>query len=246
MKVYIQIDNKGNFFNVNAFLANEGFEFLGWEIQKYKSYKEIKDDNPENIVVGGIANVRGHLGSLGISFENHSEIDYPESLNPFLKRRIWNTTINDLYRSPDNWNIFIKPKNETKKFTGKIIKEAKDFIGLLNHEEDTEIWCSEIVEFVTEWRCFIRYGVILDIRYYKGAWDSRIDLTTVKNAIDAFTHAPAAYALDFAVDKQGNMFLVEVNDGHSLGTYGLGSISYVKFLSARWAEITETEDYLSF
>ncbi|WP_312869990.1 ATP-grasp domain-containing protein [Fontibacillus panacisegetis] len=28
---------------------------------------------------------------------------------------------------------------------------------------------SEIVDFKTEWRCFIRYGQILDIRYYKGA-----------------------------------------------------------------------------
>ncbi|MFD0589275.1 ATP-grasp domain-containing protein [Paenibacillus sp. GCM10027627] len=25
---------------------------------------------------------------------------------------------------------------------------------------------------MTEWRCFIRYGEILDVRQYKGAWDS--------------------------------------------------------------------------
>jgi hypothetical protein len=39
---------------------------------------------------------------------------------------------------------------------------------------------------------------------------------------------------------------VEVNDGHSLGSYGISSHNYAKFLSARWAELTDTTDYLNF
>ena len=44
----------------------------------------------------------------------------------------------------------------------------------------------------------------------------------------------------------GKHYLNEVNDGHSLGSYGMGAVSYAKFLSARWSELTETEDLLNF
>ena len=109
-----------------------------------------------------------------------------------------------------------------------------------------EVWCSEIIHLVTEWRCFVRYGKIWDVRYYKGAWDSKLNLTIVNNAISKFTNQPAAYCLDFGVDAEGKHYLIEVNDGHSLGTYGMGAISYAKFLSARWSELTETKDLLNF
>jgi hypothetical protein len=52
--------------------------------------------------------------------------------------------------------------------------------------------------------------------------------------------------MDIGIDSHGNCHLVEVNDGHSLGTYGIGPITYAKFLSARWSELTQTEDYLNF
>jgi hypothetical protein len=42
------------------------------------------------------------------------------------------------------------------------------------------------------------------------------------------------------------MKLVEINDGHSLGTYGISPTNYAKFLSARWSELTKTKDYAHF
>jgi len=50
--------------------------------------------------------------------------------------------------------------------------------------------------------------------------------------------------MDFGIDKEGHMKLVEINDGHSLGTYGIGALDYAKFLSARWAQLTGTTDEL--
>ena len=99
---------------------------------------------------------------------------------------------------------------------------------------------------MTEWRCFVRYGELLDVRRYTGRWDSQIDTSVIEAAIEAYTNQPAAYGLDFGVDAQGEHYLVEVNDGHSLGTYGTWPISYAKFISARWAELTKTEDLLNF
>lgn len=245
MKAYIQTDTNGEFYNVNAFVAYEGFKNFGFEIIKFVDADEIKDENPEDIIVGGIGNVRKRLQNLRI-IRPDKELDYPEELTSFLKRKIWSSTVNELFNNKNSWNIFIKPKTETKLFAGKVIKNEMDFLGIINEEKDTEIWCSELVDFRTEWRCFIRYREILDVRRYKGAWDTRMDIEPIQKAIDSFTSQPHSYALDFGITGNNEMVLVEVNDGHSLGTYGLSPANYARFLSARWSQLTGTEDYLNF
>ena len=245
MKAYIQTDKSGNYFNVSAYVANEGFQTLGWETETFFSIEDITDTEPEHLIVGGIGNVRKRLEKLGFK-SPLNQTDYPKKLEKYLCRKIWVSTTEDIFENENLWNIFIKPKNDTKKFAGKVVKEYKDFIGIVDKDNPTQVWCSEIVEFKTEWRCFIRYGEILDIRQYKGAWDSKLDLTVIKNAIVDFTNAPSAYALDFGIDDNNKMRLVEFNDGHSLGTYGINSTNYAKFLSARWAQLTNTTDYANF
>ncbi|WP_343604263.1 ATP-grasp domain-containing protein [Fluviicola sp.] len=245
MKAYIQTDQSGDFYNVNAYVANDGFQTLGWETEKYYSVDEISSHDPEDLIVGGIANVRKRLEILGIE-RSSGEIDYPEELEKYLGRKVWESTVEELFENEQNWNVFIKPKQETKKFAGKVIREFKDFIGMVDKNNPTEIWCSETVQFKTEWRCFIRYGEILDIRQYKGRWDSKLDLAVIEQAVKDFKSAPAAYALDFGIDENDHMKLVEVNDGHSLGTYGISGVNYARFLAARWAELTQTTDYARF
>ena len=68
----------------------------------------------------------------------------------------------------------------------------------------------------------------------------------IENAIKEFTDAPAGYAIDFGVTADGKTVLIEVNDGYSLGSYGLMENFYAKLLSARWAELTGTEDECAF
>ncbi|AEE48412.1 MAG TPA: ATP-grasp domain-containing protein [Haliscomenobacter sp.] len=245
MKAYIQTDKYGNYYNVNAYVANDGFQTLGWETEKYFSVDELTDNDPESLIVGGIGNVRKRLKQFGIKRPSN-EIDYPKELEKYLGRKVWASTIEEIFYNDQNWNVFIKPKKETKKFAGTVVKQYKDFIGLVDKDNPTEIWCSEIVSFKTEWRCFIRYGEILDIRQYKGVWDSKLDLDVVKSAVEDFKNSPASYALDFGIDENNRMKLVEVNDGHSLGTYGISATNYAKFLSARWAELTKTKDYADF
>lgn len=49
-----------------------------------------------------------------------------------------------------------------------------------------------------------------------------------------------------SVTDDGRTLLIEVNDGYALGCYGLFYIDYAKLLSARWAELTGTEDECAF
>ncbi|MFK7796675.1 MAG: ATP-grasp domain-containing protein [Aureispira sp.] len=241
MQAYIQTTPEGDYFNVNAYVAADGFRQLGWEVIKFEKVEALTTADPAAILVGGIGIVRKRLQQLGIA--HGYEIEYPAALQPFLKRKVWQSTLQEVIQQGQK-DIFIKPV-QTKLFKGKVIRRFGDFIGL-KYEEEVPVWCSEVVELVTEWRCFVRYGELLDVRRYAGDWDSRLDLEIVKAAIAAYKEQPAAYGLDFGVDAQGEHYLVEVNDGHSLGTYGTWPISYAKFLSARWAELTKTEDLLNF
>ncbi|MBO4998416.1 MAG: ATP-grasp domain-containing protein [Lachnospira sp.] len=92
----------------------------------------------------------------------------------------------------------------------------------------------------------MRYGQILDIRRYKGSLGLCYDMEMVQQMIAHYKHAPAGYALDIGVTKQKDTIIVEVNDGYSLGSYGLDPLLYAKLLSARWAELTKGKNACKF
>ncbi|WP_196889420.1 ATP-grasp domain-containing protein [Aureivirga sp. CE67] len=241
MKVYIQTNENGTFYNINDYTAYVGFDALGYEIEKYVDADSVKDLDRESIFVGGIGSIRKRLKNLGL--EIPEEFEYPEELSQFLGRKIWKSTLEEVMNE-NKFPVFVKPL-QTKLFTGKVFSGFKDFIGL-KYDNEVPVWCSEIINFETEWRCYIRYGEILDVRYYKGKWDNKIDLKMVADAVSAFKNQPNSFSLDVGIDASGNCYLVEINDGHSLGTYGIGPITYAKFLSARWSQLTGTKDYLRF
>ncbi|RGS52466.1 DUF4343 domain-containing protein [Olsenella sp. AF21-51] len=68
----------------------------------------------------------------------------------------------------------------------------------------------------------------------------------IEQAIAAYDSALAGYAADFGVTSDGRTLLVEVNDGYSLGPYGLWPELYAQLLSARWAQMVGTNDPCDF
>lgn len=64
--------------------------------------------------------------------------------------------------------------------------------------------------FVSEWRCFVRYGEILDIKHYRGDWRMHFDPDVIEGAVSAYTDAPAGYGIDFGLTTDGRTLLVEV------------------------------------
>ena len=231
--------------SINNYIAMDGFQQMGWEIVPYTDAEPIRHHAPDEVVVGHIAAVRSSLRALGLSVP--SELGYAEALRPFLGRRLWQSTINTIAADPSQWPVFVKPVHDTKKFTGVLVRSLRDLLGCGDQHEDTPVWCSEPVQFVAEWRCFVRYGQVLDARPYKGDWRACFDPAVVEQALAAYLpEAPAAFSLDVGRTAGGKNLVVEVNDGHSLGAYGLMPLAYAKFLSARWAQMTGTEDYCNF
>ena len=111
-------------------------------------------------------------------------------------------------------------------------------------DPETELYCSEVVRFVSEWRCFLLYGQIIGINFYYGDREAEYDKSVIEAAVRAYPNMPAGFSMDFGVTDDGRTLLIEVNDGYSLGTYGLEATLYARLLSARWAEMTGTEDVL--
>ena len=242
MKVYIQSREDGIPYNYNVMNAYQSFREMGFEIRHFHDNSGLCESSREDVVVGCVDTVRSRLHDFGITAP---EIDYPDELRRYLGRKVWKTKMSVINSDPDKWPVFIKPL-EDKQFTGVVVRSTKDLIGCGIAGVDQDIFCSEVVDLVSEWRCFVRYGRILDVRHYSGDWRKHFDHRVIEEAVDGYKNAPAAYSADFGLTSDGRTLLIEVNDGYALGCYGLFYIDYAKMLSARWAELTGTEDECAF
>ncbi|WP_310482950.1 ATP-grasp domain-containing protein [Chamaesiphon sp. VAR_48_metabat_403] len=241
MKVYILQNSDEQFATIECGVAYYGFKLLGWEIIPFQSLTAIADFQPGDLVVGRILDINIALELSAVA--RPLPLDYPPELRQFLGRKIWQSTIDDLVAS-SQWGIFIKPATECKKFTGRAILNSQDLIKCGDLFDGSQlVWCAELVEFRSEWRCFVRYNKILGVHLYQGDWRLAGDPQVIEAAVAAYTSAPTGYAIDFGVTSTGETLVIEVNDGYALGNYGLPPIYYAQLLSARWAELTDTEDY---
>ena len=242
MKVYIQCDDNGLPADYDFFNAYSGFKEMGFETVFFTDYDQLRTSEKCDVLVASVGIVQARLNDFGISIP---DIDYPKSIERFLGRNVWKSTINAVSNSPEQWNVFVKPV-KNKAFKGRVVKSLRDLIGCGTCDGDTEVYVSDIVDLVSEYRVFVRYGQILDIRHYSGAWDVFPDTNAIKDCVTSFTDSPKAYAADFGVTRDGQTLLVEVNTTCSIGSYGLDVLKYAKFLSARWAELTDTADECAF
>ena len=241
MKAYIQ-GRRGIPGSVNAYDAYLGFYDMGFEVEVFDDAKVLKEASREDVVVGGIGIIRPHLESLGALCPS---IDYPEEMGPFLGRKLWRTTINHVNSEVGSWPVFVKPVEE-KRFTGCVVRSTADLVGKGCQDDDFEVICSEPIKMLSEYRCFVRRGEILDVRRYRGDWALAPNKSVVEAAVEAYVSAPAGYAIDFAVTDEEETVLVEVNDGYSLGSYGLWHDLYAQLLSARWFELVGAPDPCDF
>lgn len=235
-----QYFNADEFVSENVFCAFYGFSIIGWEIVPFYADAIPEDLRQSDVVVAGIGTFKKAVEQVGIICPN--EVDYPPELEEFYGRKMWSDNLKNVYMAQDKWPIFVKPKRQ-KLFTGKYIQSTRDVIGL-GADEAIDVWCSEPVDFISEWRCYVRYGQILDVRNYKGDWSVLPNKAIVERAIKEYSSQTAGYGIDFGVTKDGRTLVVEVNDGFSLGSYGLAPIKYAQLLTARWFELMNRPDPL--
>ena len=249
MKALIQRckDGADTPFNVNAYVTQYGFQQRGWETEMF-SPSEIDERTFERDVpiVGGVETVRRVLHKLGVE---RPGITYPRSLGPYLGRAVWETTLNELCVNALGGNMrfpcFIKPRSDTKKFTGFVCKDSGD-CRLLSIESRYPLYASEVVDFKSEYRVYVLNGKIQNISRYRGPVELYPDIKWVRSMIENFTEAPIAYGLDVGVDKLGRTLLVEVNDALALGNYGLPPTLSAKMVASRWFQMVGNTQEMTY
>lgn len=242
----MEIPHNWNFAN-----AMYGFRELGGEIIPYHSVDEIYDVvEREDIVLDYI----NQCNTVFRKFEVEAHIpDYPENMKPFLGRKIWKDTMRSIASNEEKWSagFFVKPVRR-KVFAGKVISDIADLVGCSGLQENDEVLVSEPLDILAEWRVFITYDKLVDVRPYGMLLDRarksylyHYDSNIVEKMMEVFREweeRPAACGMDICYTKEGRTLLVEFNDAYSLGAYGLPSISYAKLISARWAQLLNRKD----
>lgn len=254
MKAYVKVKKDYNSglivgHSQNIQKAISGFNELACEVVPYYSLDDMYDQIcREDIVVDYIKQCENVFAKFGV-FHPHVD-DYPECLKEFLGRKIWRDTINSIAADEKKWSAgwFVKPV-ESKVFTGKVISSIKDLIGCGAYNDNFEVLYSEPIEFVREWRCFVYYDEIIDVRPYKGDWHYNYDANILDAMMKRFVHwdkRPMACSIDIGVTKDRRTLLIECNDAYSLGSYGLQDFKYAKLLLARWSQFLGIEDVFDY
>lgn len=229
-------------FSENVFTAAVGFSEIGFNVQEHEVNSELYDllkQNKSAVFVGGINAVRSVFSELGIP---QPVIDNPHiHLPSFLGREMFELSFSDVeqYASLENsFPFFIKPLEEHKLFTGYVVKSKHDLFQAKNRvRPETKILMSEVVDFVSEHRCFVHKGKLVGCKNYTGDFKLLPDFNVVESAISQYENQPIGYSIDFGVTKEGKTLLVEMNDGFGLSAYGLNKIIYCQILLDRWDEI---------
>ncbi|MBX7193892.1 MAG: ATP-grasp domain-containing protein [Sandaracinaceae bacterium] len=196
---------------------------------------------PTTLVVGDIDVVERALAQLGR--EAPPDRSYPEELWPFLHRRVWPSTLEEVRTRVSESHagaVFVKPRDRLKRFSGRVVSDASSLAPLAGHSGRTPVWCAEPVSFVSEHRVYVIDGAIVGVHGYAGEGVAAPDRDVIARALAAWRdsgRAPRGYGADFGVLTDGRTALVELNDGYGLGNYGLAAERYAELCVARWEEL---------
>ena len=239
MNAFIQKNDTGEWLNENCYFSAMGFYRMGYEIIPFTfndvhTLKLDVDDVPH----GGILAIRKLIDSLGlIQPEIHNPHQYLfKYTNRIFKEKKFHEIVKK-YMDGCSVPIFIKPLTNHKLFTGFVVKSFSDLIKISNIDDNAEILQSSVVNFVSEYRCFIHRKKLVGAKNYTGDFRLIPDFDFIESAIQDYIEQPIACSLDFGITDTGETQLIEINDGFALGAYGLNPILYCKMIKDRWNEI---------
>ncbi|WP_433591690.1 ATP-grasp domain-containing protein [Nocardia sp. CA-145437] len=196
---------------------------------------------PDVFIAGCMDAMHGAMRQLGVPVPEPD--DYPAALTEFLRRKVWIATLGEVERAFDGGSIpatFIKPADRRKSFTGAVCYSERDIATFGNISRRQRVWCSELVNWVAEYRVYVTDHRVVSVDRYDGDPTTPVDVNVVEAAIAAYHRsgtAPSAYGIDFGVLSSGETALVEANDGYALGAYDITADLYTDLVMRRWSEL---------
>lgn len=195
-----------------------------------------------SLFVGSVEGCRLVLDSLGYSLPQPNY--YPAELAKYLGRKVWGgKSTNVILKMAEGNAVFAKPANKWKLFTGQLFDATSGYSIIKTVEIDEELWLSEPVEFVCEFRAYVVNGELLNVSQYTGDDDAEPDLDVIQEAIVLFgsnPQNPTTYAFDWGYTAQGSFLMVEMNHGFAIGHYhSISDKDYYRFIEAGWHQLTK-------
>lgn len=216
-------------------LLNRGIEVVDFDGTRLANL-EAKNPKDEDIIIGSVQACEKFFELVGMPVPQY--VGYPEQLMNFYGRSIWTCRFSDV--KPDMLPVFMKPQHGVKLFTGMVVDKpaSLEFVGKYYPEitPDTCLYCSEVVQIESEYRCFVLKGELKGIQWYAGDFRKFPDVAFIDAAVAAYTNCPIAYTLDVAVCADG-MKVIEVNDMWAIGSYGFNAKDYVQMTIERFNEL---------
>lgn len=216
-----------------CYSAKMGAEQLGIKVKTFEDADDIPGDST-NIVVGSV--------EMCSKWLKQNEYNVPESIDlcrfiEYLGRDICYTDISDLDQVEFK-EVFIKPYPGIKDFTGFVVTDPK-MIPLWSQNYTGMVIAQEVVDIVSEYRCYISNNKIVGMKHYLGdplIFPTKEIILKCKDIGDTLNYH--SYTLDFGVLKDGSTILVEANDGWAIGNAGLSPYDYYLFVRNRWLQMT--------
>lgn len=246
MKSFVKVNN-GCFPNLNYYMAWEAFNQMGYSVTLFEE-KDIDnlDITINTPVFAGVTIFRRIIDKLKV---NYPPFDcYPEVLQPYYGRTLIKQKLRKVKKDflDTNEPVFVKPVL-LKQFNGNVWKSMLNLIPLAKIPDDADVWVSQPVDIISEFRVYVNDGEILGVKHYYGDWSIIPNKFIVEDIVKEYKSSPIAYGIDFAVTQHPensnvkHTIVLEVNDACNLGNYGLDSIHYGEMLVNRWFEIVSGE-----
>lgn len=228
--VYIKRREVGQVGYLCGAVAAEGFHTLGYKVVFYDHLTELI--HPGDVVFGQVADMR--LVWLKAGIPQPDLICYPEPLRPYLRRKLWRAPA---FPEPTEYPVWAKSVSP-KRVSGGVYYDDHDYGMTMIGIEGDDVWLSDVVDFVSEWRAYVCDGQIVGVGHYKGDASMSPDMSAVQGWIDEWPDRPAGFGIDVGVlHSTHETVLIEVNDGWALGYWGGHEACFAETLAARWAEI---------
>lgn len=252
MRAYVQsvppgTANYQSTMQVDYWFWERGYEVIRFTLEEMAAGKlddDLMNDIENTIVFGGVGTIRQAISRIGRL--PPPNLDFPDSIRQFAGRRIWESNMSEVRKlvneNSDALPIHIKPRDHHKLFKGVLVRGFRDLIPSASVAGQEPVLAQEAVDFRSEWRATIFRRAIINVAHYKGDPLLFPNVQTMRSALDLYTDCPIGFAMDWGITSTGETLLVEVNDGFSLGNYGLRGHEYTALIEARWRELMGLSD----
>ncbi len=209
---------KGKVLHDTSLAVFKEVEYANWKTPgtheiEYAGFARLEEDDT---LAGGIP-----VGSLSFVQKfmdrHHGGVQLvPRNIPPELKdmrylKRMFSEGTKDTIAKQDS-PVFVKDVDTVKGYAGVIDVNTDLPSG--------NLFVTEALDVVSEWRIFVKGGQIAGAKNYAGSFFLVPDVEFIKDCIDVYTSAPSGYTLDVMIDSRGETSVIEVHDFVSVGLYG--------------------------